>query len=328
MKTSRWFSSLTVLFFCAALVLAGCSKSVSTPQDPGATQGQGSSATPDNPTGDTPPSATQPPIDTVHNQYEGSSIAFQSPSNGWIGGQGFILHTTDGGAHWSMQYQGPYQITDLSLPDATNGFALGQLQQSSGQQKYALLSTTDGGLHWKEVSNPTNVLADPNGIGELHFTSATEGTLGDLMTTDGGKTWQTLPVPSGSHFNPVYLDRTNGWLFYSSNNTASQIRIQRTTDGGKSWTDTMTKATQSPSAGGQLKVSSPNDVWALIYGGTGMTQTSYSLFHTTDGGADWQTVLANSTAGGGPAPGVDPSTVDASKQGPKTKPGDLEVVDA
>lgn len=56
--------------------------------------------------------------------------------------------------------------------------------------------------------------------------------------------------------------------------------------------------------GSVIRSAGANDAWIELIGESGMTQTSYSLFHTKDGGKTWQTVLANSTAGGGPAPGI------------------------
>ena len=56
-----------------------------------------------------------------------------------------------------------------------------------------------------------------------------------------------------------------------------------------------------------------------------MTQTSYSLFHTIDGGAHWQTVIANSTAGGGPAPGF-PLSYNDGPHNAGVGPGTLYVV--
>jgi photosystem II stability/assembly factor-like uncharacterized protein len=57
-----------------------------------------------------------------------------------------------------------------------------------------------------------------------------------------------------------------------------------------------------------------------------MSQTSYSLFHTADGGKSWQTVIANSTAGGGPAPGF-PIDHSSGPENTGSKPGALYVVD-
>ncbi|MFP3381869.1 hypothetical protein SB767_36740, partial [Bacillus sp. SIMBA_069] len=62
----------------------------------------------------------------------------------------------------------------------------------------------------------------------------------------------------------------------------------------------MSKKTVSPVNGVLIRSAGPQDAWIECIGDTGMTQTSYSLFHTADGGKSWQTVIAKSTAGAGP----------------------------
>ncbi|WJH35988.1 hypothetical protein N6H14_08860 [Paenibacillus sp. CC-CFT747] len=74
-----------------------------------------------------------------------------------------------------------------------------------------------------------------------------------------------------------------------------------------------------------IRSAGEDDAWVELIGQSGMTQTSYSLFHTTDGGKTWKTVLANSTAGGGPAPGFPLNYNDGPKNN-GSKPGMLYVV--
>lgn len=67
--------------------------------------------------------------------------------------------------------------------------------------------------------------------------------------------------------------------------------------------------------GGVLVAFSHQDAWALIDGGAGMPQQSYTLFHTTDAGENWEAVTARATENG-PGPGG-PQGVPA---GPRMRP--------
>ncbi|MFD0695530.1 YCF48-related protein [Paenibacillus sp. GCM10027628] len=228
---------------------------------------------------------------------------------GWIGGKGWIAHTSDGGAKWQIQYEGAGDVKQL--------FAL------NGQDAWAvvgddakLLGTTDGGKHWAAVGKVPNA-------GFLHFVTKQEGFSGNAMTVDGGKSWTSLPVPDGITGKVAYFhDKANGWGVKQVGDT---IQVERTKDGGKTWHAVMARKTVAPPTDAVIRSAGANDAWIELIGDSGMTQTSYSLFHTSNGGKDWQTVLANSTAGGGPAPGVPDGDTQAHKNN-GSKPGPLYVV--
>jgi photosystem II stability/assembly factor-like uncharacterized protein len=88
----------------------------------------------------------------------------------------------------------------------------------------------------------------------------------------------------------------------------------------------MTRSLYSPLVGAKIRSAGTYDAWIELIGDSGMTQTSYSVFHTLDGGKSWRTVIANSTAGGGPAPGFSQYNHDPAHINKGTKPGQLYVV--
>jgi photosystem II stability/assembly factor-like uncharacterized protein len=49
----------------------------------------------------------------------------------------------------------------------------------------------------------------------------------------------------------------------------------------------MTRTTVAPLNGALIRSAGTDDAWIECIGDSGMTQTSYSLFHTTDGGKHW-----------------------------------------
>jgi photosystem II stability/assembly factor-like uncharacterized protein len=272
-----------------------------------------------------PSGATPPAGDNAGAQPSDSSLAdvhmdrvtalrLADPRSGWSGGDGWIARTDDGGKTWNVQATVPGTVAQLF---ALNGkLAWAVVDPSDHTSGRILYATTDGGAHWAETGTVPN-------DGFLHFRSLTEAYSANAKTTDGGKTWTTLPIPQQTVGDAYFHDAANGWIVAS---VKDSIVVQRTEDGGLSWKTVMTRKTVASLNGAVIRSAGTNDAWVELIGESGMTQTSYSLFHTTDGGQHWQTVLANSTAGGGPAPGFG---IDYS-DGPTnagSRPGALYVVD-
>jgi photosystem II stability/assembly factor-like uncharacterized protein len=232
-------------------------------------------------------------------------------NTGWVGGNGWIAKTISGGKNWSVIFQGKGTVQQL--------FALNHLDVwatlNQGGNHSRLLKSSDGGKHWILVgTTPNNAF--------LHFTSKTTALSGNYFSQDGGKTWNLLTTPKNIVGDAYFHDLKNGWAVTQTN---LGFIVKRTTDGGKSWDNIMTKSYPSGLENAIIRSSGTNDAWVELIGGTGMTQTSYSVFHIIDGGKLLQTVIANSTAGGGPAPGFNQDYI----KGPNnkgSKPGPLYVV--
>ena len=156
----------------------------------------------------------------------------------------------------------------------------------------------------------------------FHFISEKIALSGNFGTLDGGETWKKLAIPKDTIGNAYFHDLTNGWVITQSKD---QFNVERTTDGGKTWTVVMSRKIVAPLTNAIIRSAVQNDAWIECIGDSGMTQTSYSLFHTIDGGAHWQTVIANSTAGGGPAPGF-PLSYNDGPHNAGVGPGTLYVV--
>ncbi|WNQ11279.1 hypothetical protein MJA45_27390 [Paenibacillus aurantius] len=238
---------------------------------------------------------------------EVTAVRLADPQSGWTAGNGWIAHTADGGQHWESQYTGDGKVTQL--------FALNGQKAWAVTDKGQLLATTDGGASWKAAGQVPNQ-------GFLHFVSDTEAFAGNARSTDGGKTWTTLKAPAGIVGDAYFHDKANGWAVTASPDKAI---IQRTTDGGAAWKPVKELKLAAAITGTVIRSAGEDDAWVELIGQSGMTQTSYSLFHTTDGGKAWKTVLANSTAGGGPAPGFPLNYNDGPKNN-GSKPGMLYVV--
>lgn len=233
------------------------------------------------------------------------SVAFASPSIGWVGGNGAIFVTGDGGRHWQRQYTGRVNIYALAFADAVTGWAAG-MDPIWGNG--VLLGTTDGGSHWKKLSEPPHPLrsmsfADAsNGIG-IAGGSLARLSLGEwgtqpfiggriVLTHDGGRSWSILDTPQAAD-SACMTDATHLWM-------GNQASVQRSIDSGAAWHYALGAAVD-PYRNWSARVACADrrTIWALfettdmIAAGQGRP---FVLYRSGDGGASWSAVLYNANA--------------------------------
>lgn len=238
-----------------------------------------------------------PPLDTVD---------FVSATEGFVGGRGVILKTTDGGQTWFKVYSGPEGIIQVD--------AVGPKKDVWGatDQGY-LLHATDGEHFQDLVPVPTvrNVSSlheltfiagdfqnlvpvsqwpngPPEGIQQIKFFADHSGYVlvggrVERLSADGKWGGTTPPVPIDSISFPT---RETGFA-------AGGNLLYKTTDGGNSWHKVFTAPVNTGSLEGgpwpapwraAIAAGTPTSAWFLVYGGVGgMSQVAYVLFHTTDG---------------------------------------------
>ncbi|MFD0679583.1 MULTISPECIES: WD40/YVTN/BNR-like repeat-containing protein [unclassified Paenibacillus] len=333
-------TQLALLSTIVLLITAGCDDKPAAggaavkpePTAPAISQpapGTDPAAKPSDGTGSVPSSKPQDPSqgnpansDQTKSKAAATAVAFVSATEGWAGGNGFISHTTDGGQHWDKQYSGTGNIALFSfLSDKPKvGWAYegemngpGAGSPAGSPKKSNLLHTVDGGASWT-VINPSAALGK-----EIHFISEQEGFSGNKTTQDGGKTWKELPVPAEISGEAYFNSSSVGWAVV---NNGDKFQIEHTKDGGKTWQSVYSQPVGSILNGAVIRSTNKDDVWIQLIGDSGMTQTSYSLLHSKDGGNKWIPVVANSTAGGGPAPGYQSGSENVPK-GPGNSPGQL-----
>ncbi|HVC81158.1 MAG TPA: YCF48-related protein [Chloroflexota bacterium] len=221
-----------------------------------------------------------------------TAVDFFDAQHGWVGGNG-IYATTDGGTHWTRQYAGATAIAGIAFGDRTHGWAWGDTYTKPP----LLLHTTDGGAHWTPQPS-TQPVASLQAVGaQGGYAVLGMGPGGSLVrTTDGGVHWHVMSTPKPVT-SACFINAANGWAIELQGDT-----VLRTTNGGRTWTQRLS-AGSNFQYGGQIACIGTQNVWALLYGGVGMNQRSYSLFHTADAGLHWRAVVALTSAGGGPAPG-------------------------
>lgn len=176
-------------------------------------------------------------------------IWFLDAQRGWaVNSNGQILHTGDGGDHWSVQMQAPaVYLRCVGFGGAQRGW-VGTL--AAGQR---LFRTTDAGGHWQAVTNLP--AAAPSAICGLSVVSDQvvygSGTNfpnrppGLIKTTDGGASWSAIDMrPHASLLVDVYFeDPLRGWVVGGKADTPQPTRndvrpvVLRTEDGGQTWQD-------------------------------------------------------------------------------------------
>jgi photosystem II stability/assembly factor-like uncharacterized protein len=157
---------------------------------------------------------------------------------------GIFVRTSDGGQTWTeTRIERPdmsiERINALHFINPTTGWLAG----ATGKQESVVLKTTDAGASW-EVAKvnfkqvPTAIFFVDENHGWLAGVPLVKddeeealeiGPSDLLMTSDGGKTWQSqrrLPVG----LNDIqFVDRTTGWV------VGQRGAIYKTTDSGRTW---------------------------------------------------------------------------------------------
>lgn len=235
---------------------------------------------------------------------------FVNPRDGWVAGPGAIWATHDGGYHWRQQYRGEADLQAVQFADSLHGFAWG------GQ---TLLRTVDGGLHWQSIR-----LSEP--LGSIQWASALQGwavssgpglpsSPGRLYhTVDGGEHWQPVATP----FHPLAVAFFNPEIGWAAGTTT----LWHSSDGGRHWTPAMRLGAARLSRV-EVRLGGPDSVWLQLIGGSGMSQTSYTVVHFSPNQGS-SVVAAVSGAGSGPAPDAPPNA----PKGPGYSPGPLVALSA
>jgi photosystem II stability/assembly factor-like uncharacterized protein len=215
-----------------------------------------------------------------------SGVSFTDANTGTVvGDSGTIFRTTNGGATWTPQSGGTILcLRGVCFTDANNGTMVGGDWFSATG---IILCTTNGGTEWvKQYKVDTACINAVSFIdGNVGTAVGVAKTAGDekmfiLHTTDAGTTWtsQNIPDPGrGWYFllSVSFIDGMIGIAVGGQKIEGAGISIQKTTDGGITWTN-------------------PVRYYGTLYGiyltdaknGTAVGEWG-NIIHTTDGGATW-----------------------------------------
>ena len=256
----RFLALLTALA-AAAMLLAGCGPK--TAQNNGQTPAEGSL------TGVSPPAVPfsqlkAPSLDTVD---------FVSDTVGYVGGQGIILKSADGGRTWMKLYSSPDNVVSVDAVDSSNVWAA---------TKDYLLRSTDG-RSFRRVDPAINAGRGGKGISAIDFVGRDQGFIlanGVIWRLTNGARLQRA-TPRGRVDSLSFVDPNNGFA-------AGANVLYKTSDGGRTWTRIFTAPVETTGVPNPWRAAvhagSATNAWLLVYGGdAGMSQMAYVVFHTTDG---------------------------------------------
>jgi len=254
------------------------------------------------------------------------AVCFINETNGFAGGyDGTLLKTTDGGSTWAaITTTASNTINDIVFPTPSLGFLV------EGGLVGGFYKTTDGGANWADAMPNSSV----NGLSAICFPTATKGyfcgsNLEFDATTDGGATsTRDILGNIGNARDIFFVNDSVGYAvgYDSYNTTDDKGRIDKTTNGGKTWTDQTSGVASTGlnsvyfsdlnngiivGEGGKiLKTTNGGTTWTAQT--SGVTKTLYAVafssatagiavgdagtvLSTTDGGTTWTTVNSSTS---------------------------------
>lgn len=218
----------------------------------------------------------QLPVNNIIND-----MFFLDSLKGWIvtgrsGETAYVLHTTNGGNNWNIQFQQNLLLIALQFVDSNVGYIIGS------QPPGIVLKTTNGGNNWFNVST---ISAAP--LLDLSFVNKDTGWIcsddlfdgGVFKTIDGGNNWIRL-TGVGDFRKLFFLNKDTGWVY---GHTTTQQRLYRTINGGNNW---------------ELQFVFPqqlNDIF-FVNNMTGYVSLPGKIYKSTDCGVEW--IQSQSEVGG------------------------------
>jgi photosystem II stability/assembly factor-like uncharacterized protein len=170
-----------------------------------------------------------------------TTLSFVSPNVGWAAGHdGVILHTRDGGATWSLQFDGNAANTLMlrGLQDRVSA-ARGALSAAVGKDKEAQAAALESSQAALDDASANAGFGPALPLLGLWFRDAAEGlavgAFGQMFhTADGGKTWQSwgarIANSEGFHYNSI-SQAADGTLLIAG----EAGKVRRSKDSGQTW---------------------------------------------------------------------------------------------
>jgi len=189
------------------------------------------------------------------------AVTFSDSENAFAVGQGYLLHSGDGGTSWAPLLAVQRPLHDVGFRGASLGLAVGD----GG----LILRTTDGGQSWSEVEGNTASDLRTVALGDGGFAVAA-GFGVALRSLDGGATWNPADAGDVQFLGSAASGTNRAWLVGEGG------VVRATTDGGSSW-ETQPGGTTQDLRGAFFLSASRG--WIAGAGGT--------LLSTEDGGATW-----------------------------------------
>lgn len=217
------------------------------------------------------------------NDYEYfDGLAFRDERTGWVIARKDcldegpclyeLLGTTDGGKHWKRR-----RILETGV--GQHPLAVASTEEAVYVIGSALaLRSTDGGKTLDLMRHPAVALGELEFVDDRVGYSISNGVL--LRTEDGGAAWERIGPAPGPRAAFHFFDADNGLAVAPQwDEETRSFVVQRTVDGGKTWTDVSSIAGVGFRSPGNLDFL--DDRYGWLAGEAG-------LFVTPDGGETWE----------------------------------------
>lgn len=194
-------------------------------------------------------------------------VAMSDKAHIWaVGYYGTIVHSSDGGRHWTRQDAGTqHALTGIYFINRQEGFIVGD--------QGTILHTIDGGRSWTAQASP---VLDQKLL-KVQFLDPKEGfavgSFGTILHTgNGGESWEKLPFDEDITLNDLFfLTPLEGWI-------AGEFEtILHTADGGKTF-----ERQRGDELGQIFGITFKNDQRGIAVGTTG------KILVTSNGGLKWE----------------------------------------
>jgi photosystem II stability/assembly factor-like uncharacterized protein len=200
------------------------------------------------------------------------SACFVSAWWGWVVGRlGYILHTEDGGSHWTMQTGDTDKwLESVAFATSQSGWVVGE----GG----TILHSEDGGGTWRAQDSSTKDWLNSVAFATPQSGWAVGGIGTILHTEDAGATWKLQSSGiSAELFSVAFVTPQSGWAVGKGGT------ILHTGDGGRTW-NAQSSGTKSRLY--SVAFATLQSGWAVGDNGT--------ILHTEDGGATWKAQTSGS----------------------------------
>jgi photosystem II stability/assembly factor-like uncharacterized protein len=214
-------------------------------------------------------------------------------------GQDFPFYKL-GNAGWVNEADFISPIDSISFVNRQHGWAMVFIAASDDGKTntYRMYETRDAGNSWSAAGHDLTVrggLFDSIEFvddihGWLHIGPYNDATV--FATSDGGVTWTPAwksTEPYGNAFESYsFASQNAGWRVIPT-------RLQRTTDGGRTWSDLDYPCVAERQYTAHVSFTSDRDGWLLC--GTTYASDDFELYRTNDAGASWTRVASAGPTG-------------------------------
>jgi len=199
------------------------------------------------------------------------NVCTDSSGHGWLGARGDIYGTNDNGAHWTLTFTQPTdgngtEPYEVDVQCAGSGAAWAEMLGGGAMSKQAHLGLHTDGVTWSAIfaeqffPHPgvnVEVDAPSSYFGAFSAVSPTSAVFVDNCVACGyGQPWMETTTDGGAHLSKrdvvanltdatgaSFVTVNDGWVVGDDqapdqgNNAGPKfLRIERTTDGGRTWT--------------------------------------------------------------------------------------------